>query len=124
MVKKEGPGWRLARDPSRGMFSVMIGGEDWAIELTELEAESLLEVINQLIFQFNEISKDLMEDEMLTIDKECLSWKAFLKGNKYKWSLKLILKSGGERIRGAELFWPIPAAQCFTAEMREMWDSN
>ena len=40
-MQQEGPGWRLARDPDRGLHPVLIGGAGWAFELTEAEWAAL-----------------------------------------------------------------------------------
>ena len=48
MILQEGPGWRLARDPSRGEFSILVGGEGWAFELTEPEWNDLVALLSTL----------------------------------------------------------------------------
>ncbi|MFL0731274.1 MAG: DUF1818 family protein, partial [Prochlorococcus sp.] len=45
MIQKEGAGWRLARDPARTAFPVLIGGESWAVELTQAEWKLLMALI-------------------------------------------------------------------------------
>ena len=42
MIQQEGPGWRLAHDLSRNGFPFLIGGEFWAVELTEMEVKMSL----------------------------------------------------------------------------------
>ena len=49
MVQQEGPGWRLSRDISRNPFPVLIGGENWAFELTEYEWTILAPLIGELL---------------------------------------------------------------------------
>ena len=56
MIKKEGLGWRIIRDSSRGNFSTLIGGETWAIELNKSEWENLVEVIMDLSDQYKSIT--------------------------------------------------------------------
>ena len=48
MIQQEGLGWRLSRDPSRSVFPVLIGGQDWALELKESEACELASLIADL----------------------------------------------------------------------------
>ncbi len=122
MRKLEGLGWRLARDTSRGKFSLLVGGDGWAIELTEQEGKKLYEVMKKLLEQFDFIKAHLMEEEPLNIDIEVDQWKAFLNGDKTEWSLKLILNGDGIYTRGVEVFWPAPVAQTVTSAMRTMWD--
>ena len=47
MIQQEGPGWRLARDPDRGLHPVLIGGAGWAFELTEPEWAALADLVLQ-----------------------------------------------------------------------------
>ena len=63
MIQSEGPGWRLARDLSRKDFPVLIGGEGWAIELTEQEWTSLVPLINDLTDQHQQLENQLMAEE-------------------------------------------------------------
>ena len=124
MFEKEGSGWRLAKDSSRGKFSVLIGGDGWAIELTKKEWESLFLLVTELVDQYKDQQNRLLEEEEIILEMERSYWWAGLEGNKSKWSLKLILKGDGEKKRGAEMYWPIPNAQFLTSAMRIMWDSS
>ncbi len=60
MIQHEGPGWRLERNISRKNFPVLIGGENWAFELTETEWSNLRSVICSLIDQYEGIKNTLM----------------------------------------------------------------
>ena len=124
MITKEGPGWRLAMDPSRKRFPVLIGGESWAIELTDQEWESLVPLLLDLINQHQLLENQLMPQEAITLEIEREPWWACIDGNRYSWSLKLILQGDGEHLRSAEAFWPIPAAQDIAEAMRTIWDST
>ena len=62
MIKKEGPGWRIIRDLSRENFSTLIGGDAWAIELTQSEWESLVKVVIDLFDQYKSVKTQLMGD--------------------------------------------------------------
>ncbi len=123
MIEQEGPGWRIARDPSRGRFPVLIGGATWAIELTEYEWGSLVLLLDELIAQYHQLENQLMIEESITLEIERLPWWACIDGDRHSWSLKLILQGDGDQIRGAEGFWPVPAAQAIATAMRTMWDS-
>tara|TARA_Y100001968_G_C19411900_1_gene746766 strand:+ start:791 stop:1168 length:378 start_codon:yes stop_codon:yes gene_type:complete len=122
MFQEEGPGWRLAKDSSRGQFSVLIGADSCAIELTEKEWDSLFALISSLLDQYQVEQTQLMDEEQITLELEKSEWWACIEGNKTKWSLKLILKGDGDQKRGAEMYWPIPIAQSFISAMRMMWD--
>ena len=124
MIKKEGPGWRIIRDPSRDNFSTIIGGECWAIELNQTEWETLLKVVIDLSDQYKDIKDQLMGDEDITLEMEFNPWLAILKGDQYGWSLKLILDSSDSLNRGVEVFWPRNVTLHLAHAMRTMWDSG
>ena len=124
MIQREGPGWRLSRDPSRPLFSVLIGGEHWALELKESEACELASLIAVLTDQHQSICDRLMAEESITVELERGSWWACLEGDRSRWSLRGICSGDGERARGLEVYWPEPAAQAIAEAMRTLWDSS
>ena len=124
MIKKEGPGWRIIRDSSRDNFSTLIGGESWAIEITDFEWESLVKVVIDLSDQYQDIRNQLMGDEDITLELESKHWLAILKGDQYGWNLKLILNSSGSINRGVEVFWSRKVTKQVVNAMRTMWDSS
>ncbi len=123
MVQREGPGWRLARDPSRKNFPFLIGGEGWAIELTEKEWIDLVDLVSELVEQYKSSHSQLVPEELITLEMEKNFWWGCLKGDQKSWSLQLLLQDVEELFRGAEVFWPAPAAEAIVIEMRKMWDS-
>ena len=124
MIKKEGPGWRIIRDSTRDNFPILIGGESWAIELSESEWKSLVKVVIDLSDQYKNIKDQLMGDEDITLELVSNPWLAILKGDQYGWKLKLILESGDSRSRGAEVSWPRNVTLHISNAMRSMWDSD
>jgi len=124
MIQHEGPGWRLAWDSSKDNYSFLIGGENWAFELTQDEWNSLVPIIGDLIDQHKGLKNQLMPEETISIEAERYPWWACIDGNKHNWSLKLILLGKDSERRSMEAYWPIPSAQAITSEMRIMWDSN
>ncbi len=124
MIKKEGKGWRIIIDSSRDNFSILIGGEHWAIELTDSEWEILVQVVLDLITQYRDIKYQLMGEEDITLELVRNPWLAILKGDQYGWSLKLILSQSCPLRRGAELFWPKGVTESVADAMRTMWDSD
>ncbi len=123
MIKKEGLGWRIIIDSSRNKFPILIGGDSWAIELTNSEWKSLIEVVNDLFNQYLEIKQQLMGDEDITLELARDTWFAILKGDQYGWGLKLILNASGSFNRGAEVSWPRTVTESVVNAMRIMWDS-
>ena len=123
MIKKEGPGWRIIRDSTRENFSILIGGDSWAIELNESEWKSLVKVVIDLSDQYKNIKDQLMGDEDITLELESNPWVAILKGDQQGWNLKLILDSSDSFHRGAEVYWPRNVTFHLVQAMRTMWDS-
>ncbi len=123
MIQHEGPGWRFEKDSSKSNFPVLIGGENWAVELSENEWLSLRKVVCNLIDQYAQIKKTLMKEEQIFLEMERSPWWGCIDGNRESWSLRLILSGAGCKARGIEVFWPVPAAQAITSVMKIMWDS-
>ena len=80
MIKKEGPGWRIIRDSSREIFSTLIGGENWAIDLNQAEWEKLASSVIDLSDQYKDVEAQLMVDEDITLELERSPWVVILKG--------------------------------------------
>ncbi len=57
----EAEGWRLVWDPSKVSFPLLIGGADWAVELTAAEGSSLRAGLLSLLEQLGAIADQLME---------------------------------------------------------------
>ena len=47
MIKHEGIGWRLEKDISRNKYTVLVGGDNFAFELSDWEWEGLRKVISK-----------------------------------------------------------------------------
>ena len=124
MIQHEGPGWRFARDTSRSIFPVIIGGDGWVVELTEKEWISLIPLIDELINQYQQLRNQLMKEESICLEMEREIWWGCLDGDRESWTLQLILEGKGQSLRGFEAFWPIPAAQAITSAMRKVWDCH
>ena len=124
MIQQEGSGWRLSRDPERPLFSVLIGGEHWALELTEREACALASLIADLKNQHGSVCDQLMAEEALTVELEREGWWGCLEGDRSCWSLRVIRSGDEDQARGLEVCWPHPAAQAIAEAMRTLWDSS
>ena len=124
MIKKEGLGWRIIRDSSRHNFSTLIGGESWAIELNESEWVKLVKIVIDLSDQYKSVKEQLMGDEDITLELERSPWLAILKGDQYRWNLRLILSASGQSNRGAEVYWPENVTKHVVNAMRKMQVSD
>ena len=59
-MKREGPGWRLAFDRYREGHQALIGGDGWALELSDFELQLLRELCLRLLEQHQAIADQLM----------------------------------------------------------------
>lgn len=100
----EAEGWRLVWDPSRTPFPVLIGGSDWAVELTSEEASSLRAGLLRLLDQLEAISDQLMDDELISLELESGGWWLGLDGDPCHWHLRCILFPA-PGLRGWEGTW-------------------
>ena len=122
MIQQEGPGWRLALDPSRGVHSVLIGGEGWAFELTQPEWDALSDLVLTLERQHRALVDQLMAEEAIELELDRRLWWGCLQGDRASWSLSVVLTP--ELGRGAEGHWPSPASAAIVAAMRTLWDKS
>ena len=121
MIQQEGPGWRFARDPSRGDYQFLIGGQTWAFELIAAEWKDLVALVSDLEDQHRALSDQLMEEESIDLEMERGAWWVSLEGDRTQWQLSLVLT--GSEGRGVEGHWPAPAAMAVVAAMRSALDS-
>lgn len=100
----EGDGWRLAWDPSKAPFPVLIGGAEWAVELTQPEASGLRDGLGSLLEQLGAIADQLMAEELISLELERGGWWLGLDGNPEFWELRCIL-APAPGLRGLEGGW-------------------
>jgi hypothetical protein len=117
---REGEGWRLAVDPYRRPFPVLIGGDGWAAELTAAEAWALRLGVGRLVREHRGQLATLLEEEALAMDLELdlqpgSLWLA-LEGDRHRWSLRLVLTPAGDQ-RGLEGSWSPAASEAFAAAL-------
>jgi hypothetical protein len=104
-VIKSGAGWRLGWKPQRAKFKGLVGGDNWAIELTEAELNDFCRLLEQLAQTMSLMATELMDEEKITCEVETdLLW---IQGEGYPttYSVKLILNGG----RRCEVFWEAAA---------------
>ncbi|MBE9068459.1 DUF1818 family protein [Leptolyngbya cf. ectocarpi LEGE 11479] len=99
---KEGSGWRLGWDQDRTPFQALVGGESWAIELTQEEFETLGHLAKQLAATMTAMASELMPDERITLEQETQQLWMEADGFHHSYSLRFIVLTG----RGAEGTWP------------------
>ncbi|HTL88950.1 MAG TPA: DUF1818 family protein [Leptolyngbya sp.] len=100
-ILKSGAGWRLGWDAAAVEFNGLVGGEDWAIELTEAEWNDFRRLSQQLHEALQQIAQELMDEERIACELESdLIWLE-AEGFPNAYSLRLILQTG----RRAEGYW-------------------
>jgi hypothetical protein len=101
-VFKEGDGWRIGFNPNPATYQGLIGGQDWAIELTLAEWQDFCRLVEQLSETMQAIATELMDEEKITCEAESdLIWLE-VTGYPQSYSLRFILNQG----RCCEGQWP------------------
>ncbi len=120
MIEREGEGWRLAWDANRHPFSVLIGGDGWAVELSRSEAEALRDAVSHLSQQHQELVDQLMAEEAIELELERDPWWLAIEGDRVGWSLRVVLSpTAGQR--AVEGWWSAAAARPFAAALQQLF---
>ncbi|BBA78748.1 hypothetical protein RGRSB_0123 [cyanobacterium endosymbiont of Rhopalodia gibberula] len=93
-ILKKGAGWRIGWNPNAVSYQGLIGGKDWAIELTETEFKDFCRLFKQLAETMEMMSQELMDAEKIACEAESdLLWLE-VEGYPHAYSLRLILNQG------------------------------
>ena len=116
----EGDGWRLAFNPLRSPFPLLVGGRHWAAELTLAEAQVLQGAVAKLVQQHAGLVDQLMAEEALNLEMETPMaggqlWLT-LEGDRSQWSLGFVLTPEPGH-RGLEGHWEAGATAAFAAAL-------
>ena len=114
--QREGKGWRLALDPGRAPYGVLVGGDGWACELTDQELEALRFGVRRLCEQHGAIAEQLMSEESITIEHEADGLWLELSGDKDHWQLRFVLE-GRQEHRGVEAGWSDEAVRALLSAL-------
>jgi hypothetical protein len=99
-VVKTGAGWYLGWNPNAAEFKGLVGGDHWAIELTEAELNDFCRFLGQLAQTMSLMAAELMDKEKIACEVESdLLW-IQAEGYPEAYSIKLILNRG-RRCEGA-----------------------
>ncbi|MBD1895600.1 DUF1818 family protein [Coleofasciculus sp. FACHB-712] len=91
---KSGVGWRIGWNPNTTEFKGLVGGDDWAIELTEAELNEFCRLLAQLAESMSQIATELMDEEKIACETESdLLWME-VEGYPHAYSLRFILHTG------------------------------
>ncbi len=97
---KQGEGWQLGWDADAEVFQGLVGGSDWAIELTGEELEDFCCLVVQLAETLRQVSQELMDEERISCEVESDRLWLEAEGFPHCYSLRLILLTG-RRTEGA-----------------------
>ena len=101
-ILKHGNGWRLGWDPEADEFKGLVGGDEWAIELTEAELEDFCRLLLKLAQTMKEMAGELMDEEKIACEIESDRLWIEAEGYADAFSLRFILNGG----RRCEAGWP------------------
>lgn len=91
---KSGPGWRIGWNPNTAEYKGLVGGDNWAIELTEAELNDFCRLVAQLAATMNQMASELMDEEKIACEAESdLLWME-VEGYPSAYSLRFILNTG------------------------------
>lgn len=99
---KEGTGWRLGWNPDATVFKGLVGGDRWAVEMTQPEFEDFCRLSLQLAETLQAMAAELMAEERITCEQETDHIWVEVEGFPDRYELRFILLQG----RGAEGAWP------------------
>ncbi|PZV01247.1 MAG: DUF1818 domain-containing protein [Leptolyngbya sp.] len=104
---KEGDGWRLGWDATAPEYCGLLGGSNWAVEVTKDEFYTFRRLAMEISESMQAIACELMEDERITCEVEANHLWIEADGFPEAYSLRFILKSG----RQCEGEWDVEATQ-------------
>ncbi|MEL7038835.1 MAG: DUF1818 family protein [Cyanobacteria bacterium J06592_8] len=101
-ILKTGTGWRLGWNPTATEYQGLVGGDNWAFELTAAEFNDFCRLLTQLSSTMEQMANELMDEEKITCEAESeLLWMQ-VEGFPHAYNLQLILNTG----RRSEGSWP------------------
>lgn len=98
---KTGPGWRIGWDPEAIEFQGLIGTDEWAIELTQIELEDFCRLALQLASTMRQMATELMDQEKICCEAESKTLWLEAEGYPHAYTLRMIVLTG----RRAEGTW-------------------
>ncbi|MGF1493888.1 MAG: DUF1818 family protein [Microcoleaceae cyanobacterium] len=100
-ILDSGLGWRIGWNPQAKKFKGLVGTDDWAIELTEVELDDFCRLLEQLSKTMSHMVAELMHEEKITCEAETDQLWMQAEGYPTDYGLQFMLKQG----RRAEGCW-------------------
>jgi hypothetical protein len=108
-IIKKGKGWRIGWNTQEVAYPGLVGGEDWAIELTSAEFADFYRLLGELTTTMTVMATELMDEERISCEAESdLLWLE-VEGFPHAYSLRVILSQG----RCCEGNWPAEVVKEF-----------
>ncbi len=115
-ILKKGKGWRLGWDNEAITYPGLVGGEDWAIELTKEEFADFDRLFSQLTSTMTVMAEELMDEERIACEAESeLLWLE-VEGFPHAYSLRVIINQG----RRCEGNWPAEVVKELYEELQKL----
>ncbi len=102
---KRGPGWQIGWDEDAPEFAGLVGGDDWALELTATELEDFCRLAGQLAETMSRMAAELMAEERIICELESDRLWLEAEGFPQAYRLRMIVLTG----RRAEVTWDAAA---------------
>jgi hypothetical protein len=116
---KEGQGWRLGWNPDATVFQGLVGGDRWAVEMTQAEFADFCRLATQLADTLEAMTSELMDEERIACEQETDQIWVEVEGFPGHFTLRFMVLSG-RQVEGAwpptatrELLQAIPALTVF-----------
>lgn len=93
-ILRKGEGWRLGWNAIANDYPGLVGGNDWAIELTKAEFQDFCRFFLQLAATMQAMEQELMAEERIACEQESDRLWLEVEGFPTSYSLRLILQVG------------------------------
>ncbi|MBE9118512.1 DUF1818 family protein [Lusitaniella coriacea LEGE 07157] len=93
-VIKTGIGWRLGWNPQAPVYQGLVGGNDWAFELTAAELDDFCRLLEQLAQTMSQMENELMDEERVACEVESDVLWLEAEGYPNSFEVRLILNTG------------------------------
>jgi len=91
---RSGDGWRIGWDPDAPTYRGLIGGDGWALELSETELNEFCRLLEQMVAAISSMAEELMEQERIDCELESEWLWLEAEGYPHHYSLRCILQTG------------------------------
>ncbi|HEY9823882.1 MAG TPA: DUF1818 family protein [Stenomitos sp.] len=104
---RSGPGWRVGWDADADLFQALLGADDWAVELTQVEFDEFCRLAQQLSETVAQMRSELMDEEAIACEVKSDSLWMEVRGYPDAYQLSFIALTG-RRVEGS---WSVEATR-------------